>query len=211
MKKTFALLSLVMALMVAVPAQAQLRWGLTGGVSLNTVSLNNAVGVDSRNYTGWYVGPTLELGLGKLPLKLDASAMYQYNGATVGRDHSEPHHINGNYIAVPVNAKLNIPLGSLTALYVSAGPELDFKLGKKDYTFNEYNPVSPEEVIGTQNYSVKGTQLSFNIGAGFRVFDQFQIGAAYNIACGDAADGKIFDQGFSYKNKMWKINLLVFF
>lgn len=213
MKKTFALLSLLMALMMAVPAQAQVRWGLSGGVSLNNVNLDNAPGIVSRNYTGWYVGPTLEVGLGKLPLKVDASALYHYNGATVGEEHSEPHHVNGNYIAVPVNAKLNIPLGSLTALYVSAGPELDFKMGAKEYRFNIYNPVSPDEVIGTQDYKTKSTQVSFNIGAGLRVFDQFQIGASYNVACTDAADGKFttMDRGFSYKNNMWKINLLVFF
>ncbi len=55
MKKTFALLSLLMALMMAVPAQAQVRWGLSGGVSLNNVNLDNAPGIVSRNYTGTWL------------------------------------------------------------------------------------------------------------------------------------------------------------
>ena len=199
MKKFSVLLSFMMTLLFVVPAQAQLRFGLSGGVSLNKVELNgNLVNQISRNYTGWYVGPTIELGIPLLPLKFDASVMYSYNGATIGEEGGEPHHLNGSYISVPVNAKLNIGLGSLLAVYLSAGPQFDYNVGSNTITLSDKS-----------SFALKKSQFSANLGGGIRVFDQFQVGVYYNLPFGKTEEASL--KTASFKNKTWKINLLVFF
>lgn len=221
MKKLAASLLFLLALVLSIPAQAQIRMGLSGGITMNKVELDGALKQISRNYTGWYAGPTLEVGVPIVPIKLDVSAMYAYNGATIGGLNDQPHHINCNYISVPVNLKLHLGLGSLAALYVSAGPQFDYNLSDNVVQKNDTDRTPEMAVTATNKFTVKKRQLSVNVGGGFRFFDQFQLGLYYNIPCGgDSGSAEVKDlsdgstkpvQNFTFKNNMWKLNLLVFF
>ena len=58
MKKILGILSLaVVMMMAAVPADAQVKFGLTGGVNLSKMSLNKMPELSSNNRAGWFVGP----------------------------------------------------------------------------------------------------------------------------------------------------------
>ncbi|MBQ0061630.1 MAG: porin family protein [Bacteroidaceae bacterium] len=196
MKKIIFTLLCMITLMAA-PAQAQVKFGVSGGISMNKVSLKGTeIG---KNYTGWYLGPTVEVGLPITGIKIDGSIQYAYNGAKLSQNGID-QNINSSYISVPLNAKFNFGISSLASIFLSAGPQFDWLVGTKEH-----------KLFDAQNYTMRSSQVSINLGGGVRVFDQFQIGLSYNISCGDATDKALTMVGKAFKNNTWKLGLLVFF
>lgn len=195
------LLFCLLCVLSVIPAAAQLRFGVSGGILMNNVSLSGDVkDVVADNYTGWYVGPTLEVGIPVVGIKFDASLHYAQNGAQITvRDNNttQTSKLNSNYISVPMNVKFNFGIGSLAALYLSGGPQFDWAVGGCDFK------------VLSRDINMASSQISANVGAGFRILNRFQVGAYYNIPFGKATDGAI--NSVEFKNSMWKANLLILF
>lgn len=62
MKKLFTLIVLVAATYFAVPANAQLKFGIKGGLNITDMSLSNDV-FETSNRTGFFIGPTIKFTL----------------------------------------------------------------------------------------------------------------------------------------------------
>ena len=75
MKKLFTLIVLVAATYFAVPANAQLKFGIKGGLNITDMSLSNDV-FETSNRTGFFIGPTIKFTLPIVGLGIDASALY---------------------------------------------------------------------------------------------------------------------------------------
>lgn len=179
--------------------QAQVRLGISGGTTLNKVSLE---GIDAsvENYTGWYVGPTLEIGLPVLGLKVDGALQYYKNGATV-----EGVKYSSDYVSLPLNLKLVLGSSSVAAIYLSAGPQFDFSLKDKMWDFPYFDHT-------LKQFSLRSSQLSINLGAGVRLLKHLQAGIYYNVACGDTAEyNDEVLKNLSFRNNMWKVNAVYFF
>ena len=59
MKKILSTLMIVACLFLAVPAQAQLQFGLKGGLNISKLTFSKDI-VKSDNRTGFFIGPMAE-------------------------------------------------------------------------------------------------------------------------------------------------------
>lgn len=75
MKKIFGVIALAMAFVFAVPAQAQLKFGVKAGLNVSKASISKGV-FSSDNRTGFFIGPMAEFTLPIVGLGVDAALLY---------------------------------------------------------------------------------------------------------------------------------------
>lgn len=162
MKKIFSALLIAVCLGLAIPAQAQLKFGVKGGLNLSQVSFSKA-DFKGDNNTGFFIGPMAEFTLPIIGLGVDAAALYsQTKIQTEGiLDDSSMKSME-----VPVNLKWSFGLGSMLGAYLAAGPQFGFHLGNKQVDY----------------YKFKKSTTSFNVGAGVKLLRHLQVGINYNFA-----------------------------
>jgi len=158
MKKITGLLIGVAAMaLFAIPVQAQLRFGVKGGLNFASVHFNDDL-VKADNVTGFHIGPTAELMVPLLGIGFDASLLYSQK-------------VEQNYIEVPVNVKWKIGL-PLVKGYLAAGPYIEFRLGDKIL-----------DGLGNiqEQWESKSFGAGLNFGAGVEVFNHLNIGFNYGL------------------------------
>lgn len=74
MKKLLTLI-VIAATAFAVPAGAQIKFGIKGGLNITDMSFSKDV-VKTSNQTGFFIGPTLKIKIPVVGLGVDASALY---------------------------------------------------------------------------------------------------------------------------------------
>ena len=173
MKKFLSLLFVVAALMIATPSDAQVRFGLKGGLNVSDMSLSKEV-LESSNRLGFFVGPTLKVTLPLTGLSADISALYNQSESKL-----DDETITRKYIDVPLNARFGFGIGSL-GIFAYAGPQVSFNVGDE-----EFNWTSTESYDNT--FQLKKSLFSVNVGAGITV-SSLQLTANYNIAIGKTGD-----------------------
>ena len=200
MKKFFTLVVLVAATLVAIPAQAQFKFGLKGGLNITDMSFSSDV-LESSNRAGFFIGPTVKFTLPIVGLGVDASALYDQREAKVkGTDNK----LKQQAINIPINLRYDIGLGSLAAVYLAAGPQFGFNIGDKHQTLIE--DVSDWK-LNTSNFSV-------NVGAGVMLLGHLQVGANYNIVCGKTGEVTVFDgvrEVVRGRSNTWQISAAYYF
>ena len=101
MKKILMLI--VVAVGISLPSQAQVKFGLKGGLNLTSMSFNeNAVDNALKNKAGFFVGPT-----------------------------GQEATLKSQSLQVPINIRYGVGLGSVANLFAFAGPQFGFNLGDK--------------------------------------------------------------------------------
>ena len=73
MKKILTLV-LFATMMLATTVNAQVRFGVKGGLNVTDMSLSNDM-FDASNRTGFFIGPTVKISLPLTGLGIDASAL----------------------------------------------------------------------------------------------------------------------------------------
>lgn len=207
MKKIITTLLFALALTTATTADAQIKFGLKGGVNVTSMSFNNSV-FDASNRTGFFVGPTVKLQLPLVGLGLDASALYDQREAKVTVDgYDTGQTLRSKSINVPVNLRYGWGLSSLANIFLFAGPQFGFNVGDKDQKLTE-----------SSTWSVKNSNFSVNVGAGVTLLSHLQLSANYNIACGKTADAtlknvadQIADKQVRTRANAWQIALAYYF
>ena len=182
MKKFLSLVFLVAAMMFATSANAQVKFGLKGGLNVTSMSFSEDV-FDASNKTGFFVGPMVKVTVPIVGLSFDAAALYDQKEADV------KYNIDGELgkttvrqksINIPVNVRYGFGLSSLANAFLFAGPQWGINVGDKNFKWNE-----------TSSYSLKKSNFSVNVGAGVTLLSHLQISANYNIACGKSADASL--------------------
>ena len=205
--KKLSIIILALA-MIAIPASAQLKWGISGGLNVNKVSLDDEL-FDSSNRLGWFIGPKAEFSLPVLPLAINGAVYYAQTSAKVSQTDRLTEmgeaSITQKTIQVPINAKWNIGLGETASFYLAAGPQFDFNVGDKNTDI---------EFAGSKlgSISTKSNQLSFNIGAGVNLLSSLELGVVYNVPCSNSS--KVYEgykETDSGKNQTWKVMATIFF
>ncbi len=125
MKRVFTSLMFAVVLIAAVPSQAQIKFGLKGGLNVTNMSLNMDV-IDKSNQTGFFVGPTVKVTLPIVGLGVDASALYDQRDAKL-----EDEKVSLRSINVPINVRYGIGLGSMASIYLAAGPQFGYNIGEE--------------------------------------------------------------------------------
>ncbi len=196
MKKVISALIVALCLCVAIPAQAQLSFGVKGGLNVTKMSFDESV-YSSDNRTGFFIGPMVEFTLPVIGLGVDGALLYSQKDLKAGiGDTSDTGESQG--LDVPINLKYTFGLGDLAGIYVAAGPDFyfDFSKGKK-FEGGEVDK--------------KKAQLGFNLGAGVKLLNHLQIGMNYNIPLGDAGAFKFGDNAIEYKTKTWQVSAAYLF
>ena len=201
MKKFLSLLFVVAALMIATPSDAQVRFGLKGGLNVSDMSLSKEV-LESSNRLGFFVGPTLKVTLPLTGLSADISALYNQSESKL-----DDETITRKYIDVPLNARFGFGIDSL-GIFAYAGPQVSFNVGDE-----EFNWTSTESYDNT--FQLKKSLFSVNVGAGITV-SSLQLTANYNIAIGKTGDLSLGETvnnviGTKARANNWQIGLAYFF
>ncbi|RRC99452.1 porin family protein [Prevotella sp. OH937_COT-195] len=178
MKKTLTLILVAVAMMVAMPSQAQVKFGLRGGLNLTNMSLNNDA-IKTENRSGFFIGPTVKFTLPIVGAGIDASALYDQREVKV-KDVNQK--IKQKAITIPVNFRYGIGLSSMASAYFAAGPQFGFNIGDKEH-----------KLLESTTWKLKESTFSINIGAGVTVMNHVQIGANYNIVCGKTGELEVID------------------
>lgn len=209
MRKIFAAALLAIAMLCATNAQAQIKFGLKGGVNVTSMSFNRDV-LDASNRTGFFIGPTVKFTLPIVGLGIDASALYDQREAKLKVDNVESDPIKTQSINVPINVRYGFGLGSMASIFLFAGPQFGFNVGDKNQTIFK---DAAEWRLNSSNFSV-------NVGAGVMLLSHLQVSANYNIACGKTGDvtlssvaGDAFKDLTSSKGRAnaWQIALAYYF
>ena len=108
------------------PMQAQLKFGVKGGLNVSSVHFDKEV-FDADNVTGFHVGPFVEMMVPGLGLGVDAAFLYSQKGMEYVESGVKTE-IKTDYLDVPVNVKWKFGL-PLVKAYVAAGPYLGFRVG----------------------------------------------------------------------------------
>ena len=180
MKRILTFIAVALALLTTVPAQAQLKFGLKGGVNVTNMSFSSDV-LDASNRAGFFVGPTVKFTLPIVGLGIDASALYDQREGKVKlayKDVESENTVKQQQVVVPSNIRYGVGLGSMASVFFFAGPQFGFNVGDK--TQSIYDQVA--------DWRLKSSNFSVNVGAGFMLMSHLQLSANYNIACGHTGD-----------------------
>ena len=204
MKKFFTLVVLLATMTVA--AQAQVKFGVKGGLNLTNMKFDNSI-VDKSNQTGFFIGPTINFTLPVVGLGIDASALYDQRSAKIeGSDDK----LKQQSIQIPINLRYGFGLGNTASLYFFAGPQFGFNIGDK--TTNLLN--------NALEWRLKDSNLSANLGVGLMLLNHLQVSANYNVALGTTGETNVVNSTLSTagniltgktKANAWQLSVAYFF
>jgi hypothetical protein len=208
MKKFFTAMVMAAAFMTVVPTQAQVKFGLKGGLNVTNMSMSSDV-LNASNRTGFFVGPTVLVNLPIVGLGIDASALYDQRDAKLSGSDVDTKTLSQKSVQIPVNVRYGIGLGTLASVYAFAGPQFGFNVGEKKTVLEDAN-----------DWRFKDSNFSINVGLGAILASHLQVSANYNIACGKTGEANVTDAttklgkaiiGNSTKTNAWQIALAYYF
>lgn len=206
MKKIFTAIAFAVALFTALPSQAQVKFGLKGGYNVTNMSISSEV-IDKSNQTGWFVGPTAKITLPIVGLGVDIAALYDQREAKMTIEGTnESQTVSEKNINIPINVRYSFGLGDLASVYAAVGPQFGFNVGAKNYSWTNFD-----------NYELKKSNFSVNLGVGACFANHLEVGCNYNIACGKTGEATVKDALgtvlTSKKNRTnaWQIYLAYYF
>ena len=198
MKKIFTTIVLMAAMLVVIPAKAGINFGIKGGYNITNFSFSKDV-IAKDNQQGFFIGPSLKIGIPVLPIGFEIAALYDQRDAKL-----EGEKISQKSINIPINVRYELGLGDMAGIYVAAGPQFGFNIGDKKFSFSNAN-----------DYEMKDSNLSLNLGAGIRLVSHLEIGFNYNIALGKTGEFNEVDGAKNLvgngKANAWQISAAYYF
>ena len=198
MKKIFTTIVLMATMLVAIPAKAGINFGIKGGYNITNFSFSEDV-IAKDNQQGFFIGPSLKIGIPVLPIGFEIAALYDQRDAKL-----EGEKISQKSINIPINVRYELGLGDMAGIYVAAGPQFGFNIGDKKFSFSNAN-----------DYEMKDSNLSLNLGADIRLVSHLEIGFNYNIALGKTGEFNEVDGAKNLvgngKANAWQISAAYYF
>ncbi|MCR4919848.1 MAG: porin family protein [Prevotella sp.] len=188
MKKTILHLLPVLSLLAAVPAQAQFKLGVTAGLNISKLSVNDD---ECKKYVdkirpGFVVGPTAIYTIPKTGLGIDASALFDLRGAK-SKTISDSKAVTCTSLQVPVNLRFGSQIGDMVYGFVFTGPQWGFGLGSKESVLAEgIGKTTGHEM--ERRWVNRSTAFSWNFGLGGVVLEKLQVRVSYNLALRKTAE-----------------------
>ena len=201
MKKIFTAILFMASMMVVIPAKAGVNFGIKGGYNITNFSFSEDV-VSKENKQGFFIGPSLKIGIPVLPVGLEIAALYDQRDAKLYDETISQKSIN-----IPINLRYEFGFGDFAGLYLAAGPQFGFNIGDKRFGYDDV----------PNDYKLKNTNLSLNLGAGIRLLSHLELGFCYNIALGKTGEFEAYDLiGVAYntgngKSNAWQISAAYYF
>ena len=210
MKKLYSILVMAAALLMTMPAQAQVKFGFRGGANLVNMKLSgNFVNniTDKDNRAGFYIGPTVKFTVPIVGLSLDASALYDQRSTEVAGEDGSKESLITRQLAIPVNVRYGWGLGSVADIFLFAGPQVAFNFSKDKSLFKDMG-----------DWKWNDSNFSINVGLGCTILSHVELKANYNIACGKTGEATILDAAtktvtstVKSKYNSWQIGMAYYF
>ncbi len=201
MKKLFTTLLVAVGLMAVAPAQAQIKFGVKGGLNITDMKFSEDIASES-NKKGFFIGPTAKFTLPLVGLGIDAAALYDQRDAKSGDQTISQRSIN-----IPVNLRYSIGLGSLASVYLAAGPQWGYNIGSKTF-----------DLGNNTKYEMSESNFSVNLGAGVSLLKHLEVGFTYNIAVGKTGEANVWNgvsEAWNQVNKgradAWQVSAAYYF
>jgi len=193
MKRLFAFFLLAVAL--AIPSQAQVKFGVKGGLNMANMSIKN-IDESISSKSGFFVGPTVKFTLPVIGLGMDAAILYDQRE---GKLKNSDVKVKQQTVQIPLNVRFGFGLGSTASIYLFAGPQFGFNVGDSEKKYN------------VADWSVKTAHISANAGLGVMLLQHLQVSANYNFALSKSAEVTVNGVTGKVKNNAWQIGVAYFF
>lgn len=196
MKKFYTTIVIAIAMLVAIPSQAQVSWGVRAGANLVNMKMSGDV-LGSKNNAGFYAGPTVKFTVPIVGLSFDASALYDQRNAkvtTTVNGVEQEAKVKQQTIQIPINIRYGWGLSSMANVFLFAGPQFGFNVSEK-----------------YENWSWKSSQFSVNVGIGATVLKHLEVKANYNIVCGKSANTTLEELKGNSRYNAWQLGLAYYF
>jgi hypothetical protein len=165
----------ILATFAVMPAHAQFKFGVKAGMNNTRLKLDYENAFSNEAGYGWFIGPTAKVSfpLGILNLGADGAVLYDERNSKTGLDGAE-ETIKQKSIIIPLNVRMNFSLLKMLGAYVATGPQFGFNVGNSGFGWGEMK----------DNFQLKKSQFSWNVGLGVMVMNHLDIGVAYNFGLG---------------------------
>lgn len=208
-KNILSLAVIVAALAFAMPSQAQIKFGIKGGLNVDNINLKDSYGgtLKAKNRTGFFAGVTADVTIPLAGLGADIAVLYDNKVVGIrNNDFSTEAEKTLHYIDLPINAKYTVGFSSLVSAYIATGPQFSWNIGDRHWT--------PQNV--TQDWEIKKSEFSWNVGCGVTALSHVRVGYNYNIAIGKTAEFDLLTTGVKgakgkLKNNTHQISLTYLF
>ena len=165
-----------MALFLTMSSFAQdIQIGAKGGFDLTSMEFSSG-DLDKSNRAGFFIGPSMRIETPVMGLSVDVSALYDQRNIKVGT-----RTLTQESLVVPANARFGVSIGDLLGIFVSAGPQLSYNLGKSSFQWEDIDHYR-------KHFTFQETTLSINLGAGAKIGGNLEAGIYYNVPLGKTAD-----------------------
>ena len=171
-------------------AQAQVRFGVKGGFQLAEMEFNSKA-LKESNRAGFFIGPTLKIGLPITGLSVDATLLFDQRDLRVQGD-----TFKQKSLVAQGNMRAGAGLGDALSLFISAGPQFSFNVGDdvKQWFADDGD---------LKQFSLQETMLSFNIGAGATIAKHLEASVCYNLPISKTADFTWQQLGDELSDQTW--------
>ena len=207
MRKFFGIL-IMLALFTAAPSAAQFKWGVKAGVNIaekptNLGELQSVV----KGEAGWFIGPMAKATIPVVGIGIEANVLYSQTNTQVGGT-----DINSQCIDLPIYLRYELSIPAINRFFepfIAVGPQWSWNVGDRKFNVDKdwiQGVVSGEDY----NYTLRGSNLSLNIGLGAVIIDHIQIHANYNMALGstsDYRDAKSALSSIESKTNTWQVSV----
>ena len=205
--KKFLTSLLFLAAFAVMPASAQFKFGIKGGLNNSNMTINYENLTNKSGY-GWFIGPTLKgtLPLGLVSIGADVSAFYDQRRSKTELDGIETS-IKQQSVFFPVNVRADISLAKVFGVYVATGPQFGFNVGKNYVDLGSSSSIK-------EHFQLRKSQFSWNIGAGIMALKHLEIGFTYNIGIGKTGELRYMtedDIRDAPKQKSWTVSAAYYF
>ncbi|KAA6349654.1 hypothetical protein EZS27_002982 [termite gut metagenome] len=200
MKKIVSILVIAVSMSIAIPVQAQIQFGVKGGVNLVGAPSTDANTTDIKRSTGFFIGPMIDFSIPIIGIGFDASLLYSQKGNKFNEK-----TILQQGIEIPVNLKYSLGLGDFASVFAAVGPSAFINLD------SEIKSIVPKSASDLNSVDYKVFELSFNAGVGVKLLGHFQAGVNYNIPVTNSAQLISKASRSSIKTKTWQVSLAYLF
>lgn len=207
------ILTLVLFAAVTMAAQAQIDFGVKGGLNVAHMSFSKDV-IDPSNQAGFFVGPTVKFTLPVVGLGIDASALYDQRSTKVELNVDNKNvedNVKLQSLQIPVNVRFGFGVGDIASIFFFVGPQFGFNLGDK----------ATKVLDNVAEWTLKSSNLSANVGAGAMLLKHLQVSLNYNFALGKTGEMKVNESSkiikglsngdYDAKINAWQLSVAYFF
>lgn len=168
MSKISRLLSVLLLLVVFLPASAQFKIGPRVGIEVNSLRFDKSV-FDSDNRAGITAGVQAEFIVPLIGVGADLSVMYSHRSSKwIAAQGLQANKVSQDYIEIPLNLKYKLKLPALSniiAPYFFTGPSFSILASKRVF----------------DDLKARKCDVAWNVGLGVELIKHLQVGASYGI------------------------------